>query len=152
MNPFEYARQAQNRQLRRKQRSRPAARKDRPRRSPSQQCGDQAEQRACDHVTAQGAHILARQLGARFGEIDLVLWHQDHLVFLEVRQRNHKGYGGALASVNRDKQRRLILTAQQWLPTLCQRYFQGKLPACRFDVIAIEGETLSWVQNAFEQG
>jgi len=151
MNPFEYARQAQNRQLRRKQRSRPAARKDRPRRSPSQQCGDQAEQLACDHVTAQGARILARQLGARFGEIDLVLWHQDHLVFLEVRQRNHKGYGGALASVNRDKQRRLILTAQQWLPTLCQRYFQGRLPACRFDVIAIEDDTLIWIQNAFEQ-
>ncbi|MDV2116310.1 YraN family protein [Alcaligenes faecalis] len=151
MNPFEYARQAQNRQLRRKQRSRPAAKKETPQRSPSQARGDQAEQRACDYVTAHGARVLARQLGTRFGEIDLVLWHQDHLVFLEVRQRNHKSYGGALASVNRDKQRRLILTAQQWLPTLRQRYFQGNLPACRFDVIAIEGDTLIWIQNAFEQ-
>lgn len=93
--------------------------------------------------------MLARQLGTRFGEIDLVLWHQNHLVFLEVRQRKHTGFGGALASVNRDKQRRLILTAQHWLPTLRQRYFHGKLPACRFDVIAIEGDTLNWVQNAF---
>ncbi|MCX5464259.1 YraN family protein [Alcaligenes parafaecalis] len=151
MNPFEYARQAQNKRLRQRQRIRPQTREDRPQRSPSQRRGDQAEQRACDHVTAQGARVLARQLGARFGEIDLVLWHQSHLVFLEVRQRSHTGYGGALASVNRDKQRRLILSAQQWLPTLSQRYFHGKLPACRFDVIAIEGDTLNWVQNAFDQ-
>lgn len=151
MNPFEYARQAQHRQLRRQQRIRPAAKKTNPKRSPSQKAGDRAEQRACDHVIAHGAQVLARQLAARFGEIDLVLWHQEHLVFLEVRQRSQNGYGGALASVNRDKQRRLILSAQQWLPTLRQRYFHGKLPACRFDVIAIEGETLIWIQNAFEQ-
>ncbi|MGO3130175.1 MAG: YraN family protein [Alcaligenes sp.] len=151
MNPFEYARQAQNRQLRRRQRIRPPAQNRRSQRSPSQQTGDLAEQRACDHVIAHGARVLARQLAARFGEIDLVLWHHNHLVFLEVRQRSHTGYGGALASVNRDKQRRLILSAQQWLPTLSQRYFHGTLPACRFDVIAIEGETLSWIQNAFDQ-
>lgn len=151
MNLFDYARQAQNRQLRRKPQRRPASRKAEPRRSPSQTSGDQAEQRACEHVLAHGARILARQLRTRFGEIDLVLCHQEQLVFLEVRQRNHKTYGGALASVNRDKQRRLILAAQHWLPVLSQRYFHGRLPACRFDVIAIEGDTLTWVQQAFEQ-
>lgn len=150
MNPFEQARQAQNRALRRqRRRSRIPHVTTPPRRSPSQQAGDQAEQLAERHVQQHGARVLARQLRARGGEIDLVLWHDRQLVFLEVRQRRSDRYGGALASVNRDKQRRLILAARQWLPTLSRRYFQGRLPPCRFDVIALEGQALQWIRNAF---
>jgi len=149
MNPFEQARRAQERALRRLRRARPAPAAPSERRSPSQQRGDRAEQRAADHVQRHGARILARQLRARGGEIDLLLWHEEHLVFLEVRQRNSHRFGGALASVTRDKQRRLILAARQWLPALARRHFQGRLPPCRFDVIAIEGESLRWIRNAF---
>lgn len=150
MNPFEQARQAQNRVLRlQRRRSRIPHATPPQRRSPSQQAGDHAEQLAERHVQQHGARVLARQLRARGGEIDLVLWHERQLVFLEVRQRRSDRYGGALASVNRDKQRRLILAARQWLPALSRRYFQGRLPSCRFDVIALEGQTLHWIRNAF---
>lgn len=149
MNPFEQARLAQNRTLR-QQRRRRAPNAAPPRRSPSQQAGDEAEQQAERYMQKQGARVLARQLRARGGEIDLVLWHDGQLVFLEVRQRRNDRFGGALASVNRDKQRRLILAARHWLPVLSRRYFQGRLPSCRFDVIALEDQALQWVRNAFQ--
>lgn len=149
MNPFEQARLAQNRTLRRRRRTSACPAAPAPRRSPSQQRGDHAEHLAGRYAQKHGARILERQLRARGGEIDLVLWHEGQLVFLEVRQRTSDRFGGALASVNRDKQRRLILAARHWLPILSRRYLQGQTPSCRFDVIALEQDGLRWVKNAF---
>lgn len=66
------------------------------------------------------------------------------LVFVEVRQRSSSRYGGGAASVTHNKQPKLIIPAQ----ILLQRYSQP--PACRFDVLAIDGERIEWIKNAFE--
>jgi putative endonuclease len=42
------------------------------------------------------------------------------------------------------KQRRLLVAAQVWLQG------QPGLPACRFDVVALEGDRLQWLRNAIE--
>ena len=50
--------------------------------------------------------------------------------------------GGAAATIGRAKQARLVVAANTWL----QRYRMP--PACRFDVVAIDGGTLAWLRNA----
>lgn len=119
--------------------------------SPSQKIGHQGEEQASQHLQAHGLVIISRNLRAKTGEIDLVAMDGGILVFIEVRQRRSPHYGGAAASVNRDKQRRLINTAHYFLPRLTQRYCSGVTPACRFDVISLQPDGLTWIKNAFTQ-
>src|SRR5690606_11803520 len=103
------------------------------------------------HLEDRGLVIVAQNLQSRTGEIDLVAVHGDILVFVEVRARGSLEYGGAAASVNRQKQRRLIRTAQFFLPRLAARYFRGATPACRYDVVSLEPAGTVWIQDAFAQ-
>jgi putative endonuclease len=117
--------------------------------------GDAAEDRALAWLSARGLELVQRNyrvaLGpsVRGGEIDLVMREGDGtLVFVEVRRRaaspQGQGHGGAAASVTRAKQRRLIRAAQHYLLRL------PVLPPCRFDVLAIDGDGIEWLQAAFD--
>lgn len=120
------------------------------RRSPTQKAGWLAEERAKTWLESAGLIVLARNLRARTGEIDLVCLDGSVLVFVEVRHRRSNRYGGAAASVNPGKQRRLAKTAALLLPALARHCTQGRLPACRFDVVALDGDDhLNWIKNAF---
>ena len=151
---YELARAAQQKAVRarrRKTRARPARRVvATPALSPSQQAGHQAEERACQYLQAHGLIVLGRNLRGKTGEIDVVANDCGILAFIEVRHRHTRQYGGAAASVNRQKQQRLIRTAQYFLPQLVRRFFHGTLPACRFDVVSIDCDSLTWIRNAFE--
>jgi len=88
---------------------------------------------------------VARGPGARGAEVDLIMRDRDGtLVFVEVRQRADGEHGGAAASVTRGKQRRCILGAKFYLQQL------SVWPPCRFDVVAIDGDELSWLPAAFD--
>lgn len=113
--------------------------------------GDEGEARALAHLLDQGLALVernyrvARGPGARGAEVDLIMRDADGtLVFVEVRQRKAAEHGGAAASVSRGKQRRCILGAQHYLMTL------AAWPPCRFDVVAIDGEDLTWLPAAFD--
>lgn len=115
--------------------------------------GDEAEARALAHLTAHGLKLVERNyrvaLGPnrRGGEIDLIVRERDGtLVFVEVRKRASTSHGGAAASISAAKQRSLVLAARHYL----QRF--GSPPACRFDVVAIDGEALTWLRAAFDAG
>jgi putative endonuclease len=120
-----------------------------PQLSPTQKRGRQGEDQARAHLEAHGLIIIAQNLQGRSGEIDLVAVHGNVLVFVEVRARGSLEYGGAAASVNRQKQRRLIRTAHCFLPRLATRYFGGAIPPCRFDVVSLEPAGTAWIRNAF---
>ena len=70
------------------------------------------------------------------------------LVFVEVRYRRGEGYGGAVESVDRHKQRRLAAAAAAYLQAHPRR---AELP-CRFDVVADEGGEIRWIRDAFRIG
>jgi putative endonuclease len=113
--------------------------------------GDRAEALALAHLQRHGLALVVRNYRvargprARGGEIDLILRERDGtLVFVEVRARGGSAYGGALASVTARKQQRLLLAARHYLARL------NAMPACRFDVVAIEGEHLQWIRGAFD--
>jgi putative endonuclease len=115
--------------------------------------GEAAEDRALRWLQGQGLTLVqrnyrvARGPHARGGEIDLILRQADGtLVFVEVRSRAGLAHGGAAASVTATKQRSLRLAAQHYLMRLAVP------PPCRFDVVAIDGAELQWLQGAFDGG
>ena len=112
--------------------------------------GDAAEERALQFLQEQGLRLLVRNYrtpGRGGGEIDLIMRAPDTtLVFVEVRSRKNSKYGGALASISLTKQRRIVFAAQHYL----LRW--SKMPPCRFDVLALEGQSLNWYKGAFGQG
>lgn len=117
----------------------------------TKQRGDAAEARALAHLLRHGLSLVqanyrvARGPGARGGEVDLILRERDGtLVFVEVRSRASGAFGGAAASVGAAKQRRLVFAASHYL-----RRF-GEPPPCRFDVVAIDGDTVTWLRGAFD--
>ena len=113
--------------------------------------GDAAETRALAWLCSRGLVLeqrnyrVARGPAARGGEIDLVMRERDGtLVFVEVRQRSGAGHGGAAASVSAIKQQRLVRAAQHYLLQFASP------PPCRFDVVAIDGDVVDWLQAAFD--
>ena len=117
----------------------------------TKQAGDSAEDRALAFLQQQGLRLLCRNYRLAGGprqrgaEIDLVCQAADGtLVFVEVRARRTTSHGGAAGSVSAAKQRRTVRAAQHYLMGL------ASVPPCRFDVVAIEGETLQWLQAAFD--
>ena len=116
----------------------------------TKQIGDSAEDRALAYLQQQGLRLVQRNYRLAGGprqrgaEIDLILCDAEGtLVFVEVRARRVAGHGGAAASVSAAKQRRIVRAAQHFLLRL------AVLPPCRFDVVAIEGQTLAWLPAAF---
>lgn len=114
-------------------------------RSPRQVEGDRAEERALAYLLGRGLRLVERNASSRLGELDLVMREAGDVVFVEVRSRSRRDFGGAAASVGPDKQRRLQREAQRWLT----RHYGDRWPPCRFDVCAIDGERLEWIRGAF---
>jgi putative endonuclease len=110
--------------------------------------GDAAEAQALAFLQKQGLRLLMRNYrtpGRGGGEIDLIMQQSDGtVVFVEVRQRSGARHGGAAASVAWTKQQRIVRAAQHYL----LRW--NRLPATRFDVVALDGEQLQWLQGAFD--
>ena len=94
--------------------------------------GAQAEQFAIRYLQRQGLRFIAQNFQSRFGEIDVIMQDGDTLVFAEVRMRSSRTFGGAAASIDARKQRKLISTAQLYLANLT------RLPPCRFDAVLLQ--------------
>jgi len=106
--------------------------------------GRRAEDHALRHLEQHGLRLLERNYRCRGGEIDLILRDGEHLVFVEVRFRSNPAFGGPLATVDRRKQRRIVLAARHYLAR------RGDRDACRFDVVGLDGQgELHWVKDAF---
>jgi putative endonuclease len=96
-------------------------------------------------VPIERNYRVARGPHARGGEVDLILRDRDGtLVFVEVRARSDARHGGAAASIDGRKQRRLVFAAQHFLSRL------DALPPCRFDVVTVEGARIEWLRAAFD--
>ena len=114
----------------------------------TKQLGDAAENAALYFLQQQGLRLLQRNYrtpGRGGGEIDLILQESDStLVFVEVRKRTQRQFGGALGSVSRAKQRRIVFAARYFL------WRWQQLPPTRFDVVAWESDQLVWQKAAFD--
>jgi putative endonuclease len=113
--------------------------------------GRRAEELARRTLEAHGLRLLecnyrvARGPSRRGGEIDLILRDRDGtVVFVEVRARRDTAKGGAAASIGAAKRARLVYAARNYLARL------DRLPPCRFDVVAVDGDRVQWLRAAFD--
>jgi putative endonuclease len=112
--------------------------------------GRAAEDAALRFLLSMGCVLLQRNYRCRLGEIDLIVRDGESLVFVEVRARDSDTFGGAAASVDRGKQRRLAAAARHFLMT----HPRAAIRPARFDVIAISGDSGEraprWIRAAFD--
>lgn len=106
--------------------------------------GASAETAARRHLERQGLKLLAANFRTRWGELDLVMEDKRQLVVVEVRYRRGGAFGGAAASVTAHKQARLVRATSQFL---AQRQLTHR--AVRFDIVAIDGNDINWIVDAF---
>lgn len=107
--------------------------------------GTERERQAARYLEDRGMRITERNFRCRQGEIDLIGWHQGYLVFVEVKYRSGSGKGYAAEAVDIRKQRRICRVADFYR---CARGIGGDV-GVRYDVVAIQGEEISWIPNAF---
>lgn len=119
--------------------------------------GQHAEESALAYLQGHGLEKVAVNFRCRMGEIDIIATDAHRLVFIEVRYRKHRDYGGGAVSITRRKRARIINTAAFFL----QKY--GADCECRFDVIEMSpcqhGRTTgqskqphyhyNWIKDAF---
>lgn len=107
--------------------------------------GKEKETLAEAYLKEQGYVILEKNFYSRFGEIDLVARDGAYLAFVEVKYRKTIKSGYALEAVTQKKIKKIYYTAQYYL-------YQNQIPSdtpCRFDVVAIQGQKIQLIKNAF---
>lgn len=111
----------------------------------NRQTGACREEQAAEYLTGRGMRIVERNFRNRQGEIDIIGYHNGYLVFVEVKYRKNSNKGGALFAVDWHKQCQICKVADYY------RYLHrlGENTAVRYDVVAIQGGELKWLQNAF---
>jgi putative endonuclease len=98
-----------------------------------QSLGRIGEDLACAELARRGYAILARRYRSRFGEIDIIARCGPTLVFVEVKARSGRAFGGGGAAVTSGKQRRIARVAEAFL---ARRRLIGE--PCRFDVVTVD--------------
>ena len=107
--------------------------------------GRSGEDRAANYLADRGYTILERNYEASYGEIDLIALDRGTVVFVEVKTRTTDAYGAPELAVDRRKQELMVKTALGYL-----KFKKLHQMPCRFDVVAISGEQVELIRNAFE--
>jgi len=109
--------------------------------------GRQAEKLACKFLQKQGFTLIEKNYACRLGELDLIMLQDTKLIFVEVKYRKSAQYGYASEAVDLRKQRKIILSAQNFL----QQHPQFSDMECRFDVVSFTGseQQPEWLRDAF---
>ncbi len=117
----------------------------------TKQLGKTGEKLAAEYLIGKGYQICEYNYRSAWGEIDLVAWDADVLVFVEVKTRRSLKFGLPQIAVTNAKQQRMSKAALEYLQE--KNLFDY---ACRFDIIAIiippgtSEPQIEHIENAFE--
>ena len=108
------------------------------------------EEAAALFLSQHGFKVTDRNFYSRQGEIDIIGWDGNELVFVEVKYRRSQAHGVPSEAVTPAKQQKIRKTASFYIYT-------QRIPdtiQVRFDVVEIvklEGERhhIHWIRNAF---
>lgn len=120
----------------------------RPGRAATTPKGRAGEDEAARFLEMRGLSVLARNVRAGGGEIDLVAVEGEAVVFVEVKWRRDASRGAPAEAVTAVKRRRLLSAARAWLADNPS----GAAREVRFDVVAIDAGagTTDWIRGAFD--
>lgn len=102
------------------------------------------ELRAEQYISERGYEILARNYTIPGAEIDLIALKGNVIAFIEVKMRSTARTGLGRESVTAAKQKRICRAALHYLTKNGLMNRQA-----RFDVIEIQGERVTHIENAF---
>ena len=111
------------------------------------EAGARAEAMAATFLAARGLTIVERNFRCRRGEIDLIARDGETLVFVEVRLRTRRDYGGAAASITAAKRARIAAAAAYYLARL------PRTPPCRVDALLLadlDSGRIEWLRNIMD--
>ncbi|MCR5208880.1 MAG: YraN family protein [Lachnospiraceae bacterium] len=108
--------------------------------------GNIFEDKAVSFLEEKGCRILERNYRNRAGEIDIIGKDGQCLVFFEVKARINQNSGYAAEAVTRSKQRKICKVSDHYRTEMGIR----EDTQIRFDVIAVDGNEISWIKNAFD--
>jgi putative endonuclease len=111
--------------------------------------GKKGEDLAAAYLARMGYRIVERNYRCFFGEIDIVAWERETLVFVEVKSRRTEAFGAPQVAVGFAKQDKISRIALNYLSEKHLRH-----PPARFDVVAVKllpvGTTIELIRDAFE--
>lgn len=97
--------------------------------------GGLGERLACEHLSRRGFEILERNYRTRWGELDLVAFDGNALVFCEVKTRRlSNGEGAVFDALHPRKRAQVRKMAGSWL---CDRPHRPFAEELRFDAIGV---------------
>jgi putative endonuclease len=106
--------------------------------------GRKGERIACRFLLKQGFDILARCYRGRSGELDIIAFEKEILVFVEVKSRSSEKFGEPWEFVDWQKQQILRRTAEDFIAD----HDLGQY-AYRFDIVSVLGKEVALFRNAF---
>ena len=106
--------------------------------------GRKGERIACRRLLREGFDILVRRWRGRRGELDIVAFEGDLIVFIEVKTRSSEKFGEPWEFVDPRKQAVLQRTAEEFIA----EYDLGQY-AYRFDIVSVTGGNVTLHRNAF---
>ncbi len=109
------------------------------------QKGKEYEEQAARYLAERGFVLLERNFRSRQGEVDLIGFHEDCLVFVEVKYRSSASSGRPEEAVGFQKQERICMASDYYRLT----HPKESRRQIRYDVVAICKEEICWHQNAF---
>jgi len=118
----------------------------------TKEIGSVTEDIALQYLKKNGLTLITKNFNVRIGEIDLIMKHNDSIVFIEVRYRKNTNFGFPEETVTFKKQKKIKATALLFIAKNAK--FKNIQP--RFDVVAMTPDngsasnmSINWIQNAF---
>lgn len=108
--------------------------------------GSDKELIARNYLEQNKVKIYEQNFRSHKGEIDIIGYDDNTLVFFEVKYRKTDISGYASEAVGFSKQKTICRVSDYYrmIKQISEFY------PCRFDVIAIDGDKIEWIKNAFD--
>ncbi|HHT50401.1 MAG TPA: YraN family protein [Eubacteriaceae bacterium] len=94
--------------------------------------GKVGEQEAVKFLKKKNYKIIDQNFSCKIGEIDIIAYQKDTIVFVEVKTRKNNLFGTPGQAVNKSKQKKIIKTALYYLQ-LKNKYHEN----IRFDIVEV---------------
>ena len=116
----------------------------------TKQTGEDGENRATQYLISKGFAIIERNWRTKGGEIDIIAYKNDTIVFVEVKTLPNGTTDMIQRELNYQKRQRIIKTSKRFL--LNHRQYSNSY--IRYDVIVIDMpgfERVYHIENAFSE-
>ena len=116
----------------------------------TKQIGDNGENRAVEYLISNGFAIIERNWRTKGGEVDIIAFKNDTIVFVEVKTLPNGTIDMIQRELNYQKRQRIIKTSKRFL--LKHRQYSNNY--VRYDVIVLDMpgfEAVYHIENAFTE-